>query len=328
MTHPDLSQSSDIGGPVPATDSAVSVSVIVPVSERPLPLERIYSEFAPAIADSGRAFEFIFIVQPWGDQLVEPLRELARSGEPIRVLEIGQGVGDATALSAASIEARGDIILTLPAYYRVSPEALNPLIQAVEEGFDLVSARRIRNRESVFNRFQSRVFHAILRWGVGGHFRDVASGVQAIRRSALSEIPLYGDFFRFLPLLAQREGFRVKEVDVDQHPDDRVRRVYGPGVYLRRLIDVLGLVFLVRFTEKPLRFFGLLGSLISLAGIATLAVITAQRFAGRGLADRPLLLLGVLLLVVGIQAIGIGLVGEIIVHLGASRRRAYRLRED
>lgn len=321
-------QRKDRNGSVKGQPSSVAVSVIVPVFERPLPLERIYAHFAPAIAATGRTYEFLFIVPPWGGGMVEPIRALAHGGEPIRMLEVGQGVGEASSLAAAESHVRGDIILTLPAYYRVVPEALESLIQRVEHGVDMASACRSRDRESAFNRLQGRVFHTLLRWGIGGQFRDVASGVHAIRRSVLGEIPLYGDFFRFLPLLAQREGFRVEEVDVVQHSSDRVRRIYGPGVYLRRLIDILGLVFLVRFTEKPLRFFGLMGSVVSLAGIATLAVITVQRFAGRGIADRPLLLLGVLLVVVGIQAIGIGLVGEIIVHLGSSRRRAYRLREE
>ena len=103
-------------------------------------------------------------------------------------------------------------------------------------------------------------------------------------------------------------------------------RIYSPGVYLRRLIDVMGLLFLLRFTDKPLRLFGLVGSVVTLGGAAILGVIFVQRLAGQGAADRPLLLLGVLLLTLGIQAIALGLIGEMIVHLNAPRRRAYRLR--
>ena len=103
--------------------------------------------------------------------------------------------------------------------------------------------------------------------------------------------------------------------------------MYSLGVYLRRLIDLLGLVFLVRFTHKPLRFFGLFGSLFSFTGGAILIVLFVQRIGGRGIADRPMLLLGTILFVLGVQAIAMGLIGEIIVHLHASHRRTYRLRD-
>ena len=103
-------------------------------------------------------------------------------------------------------------------------------------------------------------------------------------------------------------------------------RVYSPGVYLRRAIDVMGLLFLLRFTDKPLRLFGLIGSVVTMMGVALLALIFVQRLAGQGAADRPLLLLGVVFLTLGVQAIALGLIGEMIVHLNAPRRRAYRLR--
>ena len=110
-----------------------------------------------------------------------------------------------------------------------------------------------------------------------------------MRREVLQQVALYGDFFRFFPLLALRDGYVVVEVPVPQHQRDRTRRVYGPGTYLRRFIDIVGLVFLLRFTEKPLRFFGLIGSLSAIAGVVVLAVVTVQRFGGRGIADRPIL---------------------------------------
>ena len=150
-----------------------------------------------------------------------------------------------------------------------------------------------------------------------------------MRRHVLETVPVYGDLFRFLPVLAEREGFRVEEVSVTSHPKDRRARIYAPGIYVRRLIDLLGLFFLVRFTRKPLRFFGILGGVFSGVGAAILLVLFVQRLGGQGIADRPLLLLGVLTFVLGGQAIAIGLVGEIIVHLSPKEgRRAYRIRTD
>jgi hypothetical protein len=124
-----------------------------------------------------------------------------------------------------------------------------------------------------------------------------------------------------------REGFRVDEVAVPQHPGDARMRVYGPGVYVRRLLDIAAFFFLAKFTEKPLRFFGLVGSLFIAAGTALSLVLFIQRVDGQGIANRPALLLAVLFLALGVQLMGLGLVGEIIVHLRAPHRRAYRVRE-
>lgn len=306
-----------------------AVSVIVPVTERPHDLAWLYRTFSKEFVAAGRPFEFVFAVEPWARPLVEQLDPLIASGEPIRVLEVGQTVGESALLDAAASICSGSLVATLPAYPRVREGALEALVEKLEtDGVDLVSAVRVSKGSSPVNRIQNRLFHMLLGRLGGGGFRDVASGVRAMRRSIFQDLPLYGDFFRFLPVLARREGFIVVEKEVEQHPEDQRARVYSPGVYLRRLVDLLGVFFILRFTHKPLRFFGLVGSSFALGGGAILAVLVVQRVGGRGIADRPLLLLGTLLLVLGVQAIAMGLIGEIIVHLDASHRRTYRLRGE
>lgn len=323
----------NVGDPVPAEDQDSAggrprVSVIIPVTERPQPLERVFQEVAPVLAEAGISCEYLFVVEPWGRDLVGPVRELTAAGHPIRIFELGRTMGESAMLQAVLEHARGDVLLTLPSYPRVAPSELPKLVKEVDRGADLALARRTLSGGSRVNRLQNRVFHALLRTAVGGSFQDVASGVRAMRREVLEEVPLYGDFFRFLPVLAEKEGFRVREVAVVPHDEDAPSRVYRPGVYVRRLIDLLGLAFVVRFTRKPLRFFGILGSAAAAVGAVILLALFIQRLGGEGIADRPLLLLGVLFFILGVQAIAIGLVGEIIVHLAASGGRQYRVRED
>jgi hypothetical protein len=124
------------------------------------------------------------------------------------------------------------------------------------------------------------------------------------------------------------QGYSVTEIRAPQHPSDRLRRLYGPGVYARRMVDVVGLAFLLRFTDKPLRFFGLVGVTLGLVGAVTLLLLMFERITGHGIADRPLLLLGVLFVTLGVQAIALGLIGEMIVHFHAARHRRYRLRPN
>jgi hypothetical protein len=306
------------------TGAAPEVSVVVPVNERPEPLPALYEEYAAPLRELG-TFEFIFVLQPWARELAEELAPLIGSGEPIRVLEVGQSVSESSLLKIGAQQASGSLLLTLPAYRRVQADAVPLLIERVEEGVDLATACRSPRKDPWFNRLQNRVFHTLVGSVVGGSFTDLACGVRAMRPEVLRQTALYGDNFRFLPLLARREGYVVVEVGLPQHRADARFRMTSLGVYLRRLIDVLGMFFLLRFTEKPLRFFGLVGAVLSTLGALILLVLLAQRIAGTGIADRPVLLLGVLLFVLGAQAIALGLVGEIIVHLHAPHRTTYRL---
>jgi hypothetical protein len=298
------------------------------VAERPEPLDKLYEEYSGPLKESHWTFEFVFVVVPWARFVAEPLGRLVALGEPVRILEVAQSISLSSLLKLGAAYARGAVILTMPAYRRVEADALLNLLECLESGPDLVAARRWPRRDSWINRVQNRVFHKLVRWLVGGGMHDVACGVHAMRREVLEQVPVYGDFYRFLPLLAMREGYQVKELPCPQHNLDRRARVYWPGVYLRRVIDVLGLYFLLRFTEKPLRFFGLGGSLIALSGGIILLVVLLQRLQGEGLADRPALLLGVMLVVLGLQSIALGLIGEIIVHVRSPHRRSYRLARD
>lgn len=311
-----------------AARTKASLSIVVPVSERPAPLDEIYESYAPTLFSMALPFEFIFVITSWGRRLVAPLEELVAEGAPIRVLEVGPRAGESGMLVAAASRAEGDFLVTIPPYLRVAPESIAALVERITSGeVDMVTACRSREGDSWFNRLQSRTFHALLGAAIGRGFRDVASGVRAFPAQLLQEVTLYGDFFRFLPILARNEGWRVEEIEVPQHPADRRSRVYSAGVYVRRLLDILAVYFLARFTHKPLRFFGLLGSMLSVTGGVLFVIIAVQRFLGEAISDRPLLLLAVLLFVLGIQAIAIGLIGEIIVHFGASRTRLYRVRE-
>jgi hypothetical protein len=310
------------------TDRGIAVTVIVPVTERPERLDEIYLEYSEPFRNTGDGFEFLFVMGPEHAGTSDALLELAERGEPVSVFETGQRFTEATLLKAAVERCQGDVVVTLPAYHRIGAEGLVALVEEVTRGSDLATARRWPRTDPLLNRLQARLFHALVRLSgvTDTAFSDLGSGVRAMRPEVLVEMPLYGDFARFLPLFAARDGYRVSEVSVPHHPRDAGRRVYRPGVYVRRLLDIFGVFFLLRFTEKPLRFFGLIGGVLSLAGGGMLLVLFVQRLQGQALADRPLLLLAMLVFLFGVQAIALGLVGEMIVHLSAARAaHSYRL---
>ena len=315
----------------PTTDTsplthAGFISVVVPVVERDEDLLAVYHAFARELDVLPQQYEFLFVFD--GRMTPSPeLVALARENESVRILRFAREFGETAALRLGIEKSRGDLVITLPAYFQVQPEGIHLLLEAVYRGADMVVANRSPRLDNWLNRMQSRAFHSIVGGASEQRFHDMACGVRAMRRSVAEALPLYGDLHRFIPALALQEGFRVDEVAVPQHPGDARMRVYGPGVYLRRLLDIAAFFFLAKFTEKPLRFFGLVGSLFLAAGTVLSLILFIQRVEGQGIANRPVLLLAVLLLALGVQLMGLGLVGEIIVHLRAPHRRAYRVRE-
>jgi len=312
--------------PLPAS-APPRVSVLIPVTRKTEALDRLYEEYSAPFRDEDMSFEFLFLVEPAAHAIVPTLLALAERGEPVRVLEVGQNVTVSSLLQSGAFHAQADIVLTIPAAQRVVASALPRLVKTIEKGADVVVARRWPRRDSWYSQFQGRVFQRLIVRSGETPFHDISSGVRAIRREVLMVLPLHGDLHRFLPLFALRDGYRVLEIDAEQHAMDVRSGLFTPTVYLRRLVDILGLYFLLNFTEKPLRFFGMLGALVAGAGAVLLALTAVQRLGGQPLADRPLLVLGVMLVVLGVQSIALGLIGEIFVHLQAPTRRPYRLAE-
>ena len=302
------------------------ISVVVPVVERADDLVAVYRAFARELDQRSEEYEFLFVFDGRLSPPVE-LTTLSRENNRVRIMRFAREFGETAALRLGIEKSQGDLILTLPAYFQVQPAGIGLLLDAVAGGADMAVANRSPRLDSWLNRMQSLAFHRIVGGVSSQRFHDMACGVRAMRRPVAEALPLYGDLHRFIPALALREGYRVEEVAVAQHPEDARPRVYRPGVYLRRLLDIAAFFFLAKFTEKPLRFFGLVGSAFLGMGTLLSVVLLIQRVEGQGIANRPALLLAVLLLALGVQLIGLGLVGEIIVHLRAPHRRAYRVRE-
>lgn len=302
------------------------ISVVVPVVERADDLAAVYQAFARVLDTRPESYEFLFVFDGRFTPPAE-LVALAQQNDTIRILRFAREFGETAALRLGIEKSRGDLVLTLPAYFQVQPEGIPLLLDAVARGADMAVANRSPRLDSWLNRVQSKAFHSIVGGVSDQRFHDMACGVRLVKRQVAEALPLYGDLHRFIPALALREGYRVEEVAVPQHPSDARTRVYRPGVYLRRLLDIAAFFFLAKFTEKPLRFFGLVGSLFLAIGSVLSLVLLIQRFEGVGIANRPALLLAVLLVALGVQLMGLGLVGEIIVHLRAPHRREYRVRD-
>jgi glycosyltransferase involved in cell wall biosynthesis len=236
------------------------ISVVVPVVERADDLVELHRAFAAELESRGESYEFLFVFD--GGFTPSPeLTALSREREDVRVLRFARTFGETAALRLGIERSKGDVILTLPAYFQVTPNGIHAMLAGLEAGSDVVVASRSPRIDSWFNRLQSAAFHRMLSGVTDRRFHDMACGVRLMRRSVAEALPLYGDLHRFIPALALREGYLVDEVPVPQHPKDARTRMYSPGVYARRLLDIAAFFFLAKFTEKPLRFFGRVGLL-------------------------------------------------------------------
>ena len=313
------------------TDSAsegVQLSVIIPVGSRHASdMLALCAEYQQGLDALGTPYEVIVVLDGPKPEMASDVQRLLASGERISVIGLTRRFGEATALVAGFQRARGRIIVTLPAYHQIRGGELGKLVRAVGVA-DLVIGRRWPRAGNRFETYRRDLFHRLLASVTGQRFNDLGCGARAMKRRVLEEINLYGDQHRFLPVLASRNGFRVLEVELHQSPLDRFERGYTPREYVRRALDICTVFFLVRFTKKPLRFFGMVGVTTFLIGAALVAWLAIDRLVfHHPLGDRPALLLSSLLVVLGMQLVALGLLGELIIFTHARDIKDYQIEE-
>ncbi len=305
----------------------LNISVIIVIGERYGDVETVFYEYKNALKAATETYEFIYVLDGQHPEAMEKLKVLKSKGEEIRIFSFSSWFGEAAALRVGFEHARADILLTLPAYLQVKSDSLVKFLQQLE-GNDMVIGKRWPRVDSKFNQLQTKIFHKIQSLVTKSGFSDLGCGVRAFVKNVANEVNVYGDQHRFLPLLASQKGFRVAEVELPQSESDMQQRLYKPGVYMRRILDILTVFFLVKFTKKPLRFFGLIGSIVFILGLLFLFYVIAERlFLGMPLADRPALLLSSLLVVLGVQIFVLGLIGELVIFTHATEIDEYEIEE-
>ena len=305
------------------------VTIVFPVQTQKAEIDGVLAALGAMLEELGYTWECILVF----DGIKGPLWEHAtslqeRSRDQVRTIALHTPFGEAVCRSSAFEHARGGLILTTPQYVQVDPDGLREVFECIDDGADFVTTWRHPRVDSGVNRLQSFAFNWLVRKVVGASFHDLNSTLRVIRREVLDQMTIYGNMYRYLPAVAYRQGFRVDEVQVRHLTEWGERSVFGPGIYLRRALDVLGLMFLARFTHKPLRFFGTLGGGLMFAGALLGSIALVEWFLSTGdfsLYKTPVFLVGVLMGVLGAQIVGFGLVGEIIVFTQARNVREYRI---
>ena len=239
----------------------------------------------------------------------------------VKAFAFNKKIPQAVCLKAALKESCGEILMVCGSYQQVTSESLRDIIDSLDEKTDIVTPWRRQRVDPSFNQVQSKVFNWMVRLATGSAINDLSCTVKLFRRKVLEDVEIYGNMYRFLPILAERRGYRNKEVVCEHFQERGKTGFYRFSEYLSRLVDIFTIFFTTRFTWKPLRFFSAVGSVFILSGIGIMAYVLIQKiFAGIPIGERSEILLGLLLAMIGIQAAGIGLLGEIIIFsYGRSR---------
>lgn len=273
-----------------------------------------------------RSYEVLVVDDGFGDPFLSEAKRIARDWKDVRIICFRRNFGESVALDAAVGLARGKYIVTSTWYLQVDPAGLRQAIDLLEGGTHFVAVRRDRRIDGAVSRAISWTFNAITRWLTKVKIYDLNCSFRAFHRSVNEDLSYHGDLFRFLSVLAVRKGFRVKEIPLRHVREMGPSTILRPGLFLRRILDIFTLFFLIKFTRKPLRFFGLVGMGFLVGGFAVSLWVTYQRiFLGEALADRPMLILGIFLIVLGIIVASIGLIGEIIIFTNGRELRDYHI---
>ena len=311
----------------PPLEPHLDVSIVVPVQSPDAEILEVTQALGDQLDRMQRTWEIIFVFDGVGGAALERVGDLRKiHGGRIKTILFKNPFGESVCLSAAYERSAGRFLLTSPQYIQIDPLELRPMVALTDEGVDFVIPWRHPRVDPFLNQLQSAFFNWVIRQIIRGEFHDLNCYFRLIRREVLEDVSIYGDMYRFLPVMAYRQGFRVEEAKVRHLKEWGRAGFFGLGVYIRRFLDVLGVMFLAKFTLKPLRFFGTLGGLFALLGTGLCGYLAVQKFAfSQAISGSPLLLLGVLLIVLGVQILGFGLVGEVIIFSQARNLKEYRV---
>jgi glycosyltransferase involved in cell wall biosynthesis len=309
----------------------LDLSIVIPVFNEAGNLEELHQELVETLGKTGRVFEIIFIDDGSADSSWTVLRGIQQKDRRVKLIQLRRNFGQTAALAAGFDQAAGEVIISLDADLQNDPADIPALLQKIEEGSDIVSGwRRSRKDKFLSRRVPSVIANKLISWLTHVKLHDYGCTLKAFRSEVIKNVKLYGELHRFIPAIASQLGVQISEVEVNHRPRKHGKSKYSIFRFTKVMLDLLTVKFLLSYSTRPLQIFGIIGLGSASAGVIISIWLSIKRlFFGQSLANRPLLLLGVILIVIGFQFIMLGLLAEIMVRAyhESSGKTIYVIRE-
>lgn len=291
------------------------LSVLVPVFNEEESLEAFYNKLSSVVPRLNKDYEIIFIDDGSTDNSLKILKEFELKDKHLRIFSFRRNQGKSEALTLGFQKAQGEYIATLDADLQDQPEEIVKLLEKTKEGYEVVCGWRKNRQDPLFKKISSKFFNftAGVLWGL--HLHDYNCGLKVYSREAAQSLRLYGGMHRFIPLLVFQEGFKICEVAVLHEKRRFGKSKYGFSKLWKESPDIFTMIFLTRYGNRPLHFFGTIGGLLLFGGVLVLIYLTLIHFYGQAIGRRPLLFLGILLVLSGFQIVLTGFLADLLINL-------------
>jgi glycosyltransferase involved in cell wall biosynthesis len=298
------------------TPEKVDVSVVIPVFNEDESIPELHNRLSHSLLSTGKNYEIIFIDDGSTDGTFEILNNVQYQDNRVWIIQLRRNFGQAAAFSAGFDLAHGEVIVTMDGDLQNDPADIPNLLNKLDEGFDVVSGWRVDRKDQFLTRkVPSVLANAMISKVTGLELHDYGCSLKAYRQEVVKNIKLYGELHRFIPAIASWMGIKVAEIHVNHAPRKHGRSHYGLGRTFKVFLDLITVKFLLNYATRPLQIFGLAGMLSFVAGMGISIYLTIIRlFFNQPLSNRPILLLAILLIMLGVQLIVMGLLGELIVR--------------
>ena len=296
------------------------ISAVIPVLNEEESLPEFYKRLSASLTKTSKSYEILFIDDGSTDGSLALLQKFAAKDKRIKIFSFRKNQGKSEGLTLGFQMAKGDYIVTLDADLQDVPEEIEKLYTKAKEGYELVAGWRKNRKDPLHKVISSKLFNYIAKifWGLDLH--DYNCGLKLYASEAAKSLRMYGGMHRFIPLLVYGQGFLVTEVPVVHKPRAYGKSKYGFSKLWKDMPDILTMLFLTKYGKRPLHFFGTLGGALLFIGIAVLLYLSYLHFAGHPIGDRPLLLLGIVLLLSGLQVLVTGFLADLVINLSQTPR--------
>jgi len=304
----------------------LKLSILVPCYNEEESLPELFNLLEQVMAANGYDYEYIFVDDGSVDDTVAVLHGLRERSDKVNIISFRRNYGKSAALNVGFSAVSGDAVITMDADLQDDPAEIPNLLKRISEGADLVSGWKVDRKDPLNKTMPSKLFNAVTSKASGVKLHDFNCGLKAYRRNVVDTLNIYGELHRFIPALAAWEGFRVEEIGVRHHERKYGQSKYGARRFLNGFFDLMTVMFVTRRALNPLHLFGRLAVVLFSLGIIPQLYFFVQWIMGEGLRVRPIMLVGMVMIIVALQMISIGLLAELITSHSAGNS-TYALRE-